>query len=162
MKVSKRVVAIIFAAMMVLSLAACAGAKSEDYNSYIGYQYGGNDPWGNILTITLYTMENGNVSFSFTDVIGKDEDSYTLYTDDLAGQLKNGVIDFNAKGASIEDENLTFDYSGTITLNGGRLIVEFKDGQVTTLSEYGDSGSLHVGALEDKDKTVTLSRDPIS
>lgn len=158
----KRIGAILFAAMMVLSLASCAGAKSEDYDSYIGYQYGGNDPWGNILTVTLMTMDNGNVSFTFTDAIGEGEDSYTFYADDLTGQLKNGVIDFNAKGISIENENETFDYSGTITLKDGKLIVEFKDGQAATISENGDSGSMHVGALEDKDKVVTLSRDPIS
>ena len=162
MRITKRMTAVLIAALMVLSFAACA--KGEDYDKYIGYQYGGADPWGNILTVTLKTMDNGIVTYSFTDVLGEGEDSDTLYADDLTGQLKNGVIEFGAKGASIEsdDHDLTFDYSGTITLKGGKLYVAFEDGQVTTLSENGDSGWMHAGALEDKDKTVELSRDPVS
>ena len=132
------------------------GAK-KDYKEYVGNQYTGKDPWGNALNVTVRTIEDNKMTYTFTVLYGEGENILTAYKE-LSGELKDDAIAFEFKGETNEDTNTTFDYSGTITLKDGKLAVKFEKGQLTINSSEGGSGSNMADALEDKDKTVTLEK----
>ena len=79
---------ILLAFCMVLSTAAC-GSSSKDsvpvsdagYAEYAGYQFSGTDPWGGTLSITVRTIVDGKMEWTFTDVF----DNHTLYQEQSVG-----------------------------------------------------------------------------
>ena len=118
-KISKLlVIALVF--FLTLSLTACK--KEADYKDYVGYQFSGKDPWGNELAVTVRTIENDKITWTFTDVVGEGESSLTLYNE-LSTDLKDNATSFNAKGNA--DDTNTYDYTGTLTLKDGKLLVKF-------------------------------------
>ena len=125
------------------------------YADYIGYQFSGKDPWGNELAVTIRTLENDKLTWTYTDVVGEGESSLTLYSE-LTTDFKDGSTSFNAKGKA--DDNNTFDYKGTLTLKDGSLSITFTDGAVTTNSSEGGSSAYQVGPLEEANKTITLTK----
>lgn len=152
MKKSLRFFAVLFIAFAFV-LTGCA--KKKDYKDYIGYQFGGKDPWDNELAVTIRIIENDKITWTFTDVIGEGEDSLTLYNE-LTTDLKDDKTSFNAKGKA--ENNHTFDYTGTLALKDGKLVITFEKGSLTSNSTEGGSTSHNVGGLEENAKTVTLTK----
>ena len=131
----------------------------KTYEHYIGYQFSGKDPWNNELAVTLRTLENDKLTWTYTDVIGDGENAITIYNE-LTTEFKDGITSFNVKG---NENDYTYDYSGTLTLKEGKLVIVLESGQLTSNSTEGGSSSHQVGALDDNAKTITLEKvvDPV-
>lgn len=139
----------------IITLTAC-GNKEIDYKSYIG-QFEGNDPWENKMSITLRSFEDDTFDIAYGIGISQDkeEDIRIFYEEN--NKVKDGVINFHIKGNDNED-NYTFNYSGTITLKNGKLIVKYENGSITSISSEGGASAYQVGALEEKDRTIILEK----
>ena len=145
----------LFAIFMIAAIFILTGCGKKDYKDYIGYQFSGKDPWGNELAVTIRTLEDDKLTWTYTDVIGQGENSLTLYNE-LTTEFKDGKTLFNVKGEA--DSNHTFDYTGVLTLKDGELSIKYENGQLTSKSSEGDSTSHNVGALEEDTKTITLTK----
>jgi len=130
--------------------------KKDDYKDYVGYQFAGKDPWGSELAVTVRTIEDNLITWTYTDVFGQGESSVTVYAE-LKTALKDGTTSFNAKGYA-DKEDVTFDYSGTLTLEDGKLIVKLTDGSLMENSTEGGSASYQVGPLEESQRSIILSK----
>lgn len=159
---------ILFSILIVVSLFAITGCfeKKDNYDEYIGYQFSGNDPWGNELAITIRSLKDDKLTWTYTDTF---EDA-TAYQE-ITSKFKDGKTSFNIKdsiqvdglkdigGQTVDiSSSYSYDYSGTLTLKDGKLFVKYEKGSLTTVSSEGDSASYQVGPLDDKDKTVTLKK----
>ena len=150
----KKYLIVVLTFVMTITLTACLGSK--DYKEYIGYAYEGNDPWSNTLSINLKEMKDDKVTWTYNVVIGEAENSITL-SDEFTSELKNGEIKFEITGTVLENQDISYEYSGTITLKDNKVIVKYEKGQVTESSPEGGSASYQVGGLGD-DNEVTLKR----
>ena len=153
MKKFSKLFATLLVGVLALVLAGCA--KKADYKEYIGYQFSGKDPWGNELAVTIRTLEDDKLTWTYTDVIGKGENAITLYNE-IVSEFKDSASLFIVKGN--DENNNSFDYSGTLTLKDGSVVIKFEKGQLTTNSTEGGSGSYQVGALDEDAKTITLTK----
>ena len=131
-------------------------AVSTACSDYIGKQYTGNDPWGNPLSIVLKSMDGNEVSFGYKAVIGEGEYMRTFLTES-SGELKDGVIPFHISSTAKEYEAMHCDYSGSLTLKDGSLLVTYDTGSVVEESPEGGSSGYQALGLEGEDKTVELS-----
>ena len=170
MKKYNKIFALVFVLVIALFITGCKKDEKESdtnntnteiteknsYEDYIGYQFSGKDSWGNELAITVRTLENDKLTWTYTTVVGEAEESMTLYNE-LTTDFVDGVTSFNVSG-NTDKELYTFDYSGTLTLKDGNLIVTYTAGQITNNSPEGGSTSHNVGALEEASKTFTLTK----
>ena len=147
----KYLVAVVLVCIFMLT--ACG--KKSNYDEYLGYQFSGKDPWGSELAITVRTLEDDKLTWTFTDVVVDGKDSITLYNE-ITSEFKDGTTSFNVSGNA--DNGYTYDYSGTLTLKDGVLTVLYENGQLTSNSTQGGSTSHHVGALEEASRTITLTK----
>lgn len=146
---------VIIALIMVLTVTACV--KKDNYKDYIGYAFDGIDPWGNTLSINLKELKDDELTWTYNVIIGEEKYSITL-SDEFTNELKDNVIKFKVKGTALDNDNYTYDYSGTITLKDKKLIVKYDKGQLNEKSDEGGSASYQVEALNDSKKTVTLKK----
>ena len=141
---------ILLAFCMVLSTAAC-GSTSKDsvpvsdagYAEYAGYQFSGTDPWGGTLSITVRTIVDGKMEWTFTDVF----DNHTLYQEQSGTVLEDGTAEFDISGSDVQDKDTTFEYRGTLELKDGRIIANLLSGSVMSASPEGGSASRMADAL---------------
>ena len=154
MKRISKVFAFLVVGALVLVLAGCS--KKTDYKDYIGYQFSGKDPWGSELAITIRTLEDDKLSWTYTDVLGEGEEAVTVYSE-LSSTFKDGSCEFMISG-STDKEGVTSSYNGTLTLKDGKLTVKYTDGALTTKSAEGDSNAYQVGPLDEANRTVTLTK----
>ena len=131
-------------------------AVSTACSDYIGKQYTGNDPWGNPLSIVLKSMDGNEVSFGYKAVIGEGEYMRTFLTES-SGELKDGVIPVHISSTAKEYEAMNCDYSGSLTLKDGSLLVTYDTGSVVEESPEGGASGYQALGLEGEDKTVELS-----
>lgn len=143
--------------LVALACVCCSGKKEEtmDYSDYVGKEYTGEDPWGNLLSVTLKSMEDNQVTFDYVLSLG-DALDMNLFVTESTGELKDGVIPFHITATAEENESLHFDYTGSMTLKDGSLFVIYDDGQVNEESSEGGSAGYQAQALEGDDKTVEL------
>lgn len=154
MKKYSKITAIIFVFAIALLITGCG--KKVNYDDYRGFQFAGKNPWNDELAITIRTIENDKVTWTYTDVFGDDDDAIMAYQE-VTSEIKDGKISFNLKGDT-DTTNITYEYSGTITFEDGKLVVKYEKGQLTSNASEGGSGSFQVGALEENNKTVTLTK----
>ena len=161
MKKFSKLLSVLFIIVLLFGLTACDKKENDntkkrrDYKGYIGYEFSGEDPWGNTFSINLKTLKDNQLTWSFNDVIGTGKNSITL-SNEYTNEIKDGRVDFHVQGTSLDNKNLSYDYSGTIILKEEKVRVEFKDGQVTEANANGGSASYQVGALDEK--TVVLTK----
>ena len=164
-KVSKYLVLVL---SMCLLLTAC-GSKKEEAVSYDGNSYSGKDPWGNDITVTVKSLEDDNMDWTLTVIIGEGEDAVTL-TDDYSNELVNDEFSFDVSGNAAGNDHVSYAYSGLLSLVDGKIEMTFNEGNITELTDEipgGDkedpddtkSFSYQVEDLEDDEKTVTLEKD---
>ena len=132
-------------------LAACGNSKEEKlpvsddaYAEYVGTQFSGQDPWGGILTITVRSIVDGEMDWTFTDVF----DNHTLYQEQGKTLIQDGKADYSIQGKDVENENVSFSYEGTMELSDGQITFNFLKGAVTTSSSEGGSEARMAEALE--------------
>ena len=127
-----------------------------DYSPYMGYQFSGKDPWGNLLEVTIRKIEGGKVEWTYTDLYGEGKDSITLYNE-LSTDFKDGKTSFKLSG-NTSDKKHSYEYTGTLSLKDKKVVITYESGQLTTNSSDGGSGSYQVGALEETNKTIILEK----
>lgn len=141
--------AAVMSGALVLLLAACGTATSAgedaaeiytptdemDYVDYAGFQFSGADPWDGTLTVTIRSILDGTMDWTFTDSF-EDHTLYQVQTDTV---LENGTAAFDIQGEDAEQENVTFAYRGTLELKDGTVVVTLESGGVTEESPEGGS-----------------------
>ena len=139
---------IIIAAM---ALSACGITKDEKlpvsddaYAEYVGAQFAGQDPWGGELTITVRSIVDGKMDWTFTDSF----DGHTLYHEQGETAIQDGNAEYSIQGRDAENENVSFSYEGTMNLSDGHIAFRFLKGSVTTESSDGNSDACMAEALE--------------
>ena len=148
--------------VVLFSLTACKkdNKKEEkttsDYSEYVGYQFAGKDPWGSELAITVRSIENGKITWTYTDVLGTGESAVTAYSE-LTTDFSDNTTSFTTSGKG-DKEGYTFEYAGTLTLNDGKLTVKLTNGSLTEESTEGGSAAYQVGPLDENAKTITLTK----
>ena len=130
--------------------------KPAAYSDYIGKRYTGEDPWGNPLSITLKSMDGIEVSFEYESVIGED-DYRRSFLAESSGELNAGTISFHITATAKENEAMHLDYTGSLTLAGGSLLVTYDAGSVIEESTQGGSAGYQALGLEGENKTVELT-----
>lgn len=140
---------IAFGGILMLLLAACGNASpaaeepsavsaltdEEAYADYAGYQFSGKDPWDGTLTITVKSILDGKMEWTFTDSF----EDHTLYQVRKDTVLEDGKADFDLQGEDVENEDVSFAYQGTLELKDGQITVTFDSGAVTEESPEGGS-----------------------
>ena len=119
-------------------------------------QFSGDDPWGGRLSLTVRSIDNGKMSWTFTDVF----DDNTLYAEIGETPIANGVANYDIQGKDTEKDDTTFSYQGTIELKDGQVNFTFERGSVSTASPQGGSSSRMAEALKDSglQNQVTLTK----
>ncbi|MCQ2529907.1 MAG: LysM peptidoglycan-binding domain-containing protein [Lachnospiraceae bacterium] len=137
--------------MAVMALAACGSSKDEKlpvsddaYAEYVGAQFAGQDPWGGELTITVRSIVDGKMDWTFTDSF----DDHTLYQEQSGTVIQDGSAEYSIEGKDAENKNVSFSYEGTMDLKEGQITFSFLKGSVTTKSSAGDSDFRMAEALE--------------
>lgn len=148
---NKYVIIISVIAMAAMVLAACGSSEDESlpvsdnaYAEYVGAQFTGQDPWGGELTITVRSVVDGKMDWTFTDSF----DGHTLYQEQGETVVQDGSAEYSIQGKDAENENVTFSYEGTMELREGRITFRFIKGSVIAESSDGDSDSCVAEALE--------------
>ena len=176
-----RILAFVMAALLALLLCACAkdvpapetGAaptaapsaapapggllgqsQEQDSDEYDGYQFSGQDPWGGSLSVTILSIRDGKMDWSFTDSF----EGNTLYQVQKETELQDGKADFDLQGKDVEHDNVSFAYQGALELKDGKLSVSFRSGSVTEESAEGSSVYHAVEALSEGTNQVLLER----
>ena len=154
MKKLSTIIAFSLIAAVTTLLVGCG--KKANYDEYIGYQFSGKDPWNGLISVTIRKLENDKLTWTYTDVLGEGETSITAYAE-LTTDFKDGSTSFNAKG-NTDVENNSFDYTGTLILKDGKVSITYEKGQITSESTEGGSTSYIAEALENNQKTITLTK----
>lgn len=137
--------------MTAIVLVACGSSKDQKlpvsndvYAEYVGTQFAGKDPWNGELAITIRSIVDGKMDWTFTDSF----DDHTLYQEQTETAIKDGSAEYRIQGKDVEDKNVSFSYEGTMELSDGQIIFSFLKGSVTTKSSDGDSDARMAEALE--------------
>ena len=146
---------VILASLVLVFTLVLVGCGKKNYDEYLGYQFSGKDPWGNELAVTIRTLEEDKLTWTFTDVVGEGETSLTLYNE-LTTDFEDDKTAFTVKGNA--DATYTYEYTGTLKLADGKLTITFEKGALTSNSPEGGSSSHQVEALEEATRTITLTK----
>ena len=158
---------ILIVCMIVLGLLSLTGCKSsgnetlpvsdEEYMDYAGWQFAGEDPWGGNLTVTVRSIVDGKMEWTFTDVF----DDSTLYQLVKGTPVQEGKADFDIEGKDVENDDITFHYQGEMELKDGKILMTLTSGSVMTASSEGGSSSRNAEALADSglSNQVLLTED---
>ncbi len=146
-------------------LAACGTSGKEklpvsdtEYAEYVGTQYSGDDPWGGKLTLTVRSIVDGKMDWTFTDIF----EDHTLYQEISSTPIKDGTAEYEIQGTDVENEKVSFSYKGSMELKDGQIAFSFLKGSVTVSSTEGDSDSRMAEALSDSGlkNMVILKKTP--
>ncbi len=139
-------------AITALFLAACGSSKDEklpvsdtEYTDYVGTQFSGQDPWGGNLAITVRSIVDGKMDWTFTDTF----DNHTLYQEQSATSIQDGVAEYSIEGKDVENDNVSFSYQGSMELKDGQITFSFLTGAVMTESSEGGSSARMAEALKE-------------
>ena len=150
MRKKNLILCIVALGMMLLAACASGGNESlpvsdEEYMDYAGRQFSGEDPWGGKLTVTVRSIVDGRMEWTFTDMF----DESTLYQLVEGTPVVDGTADFDIEGKDVENDNVTFAYQGDLELKDGAVLLTFASGSVMTESPEGGSSSRIAEALAD-------------
>ena len=145
MKKFTAVLALIFVAATLFTLAACG----DRYEPYRGYQFSGTNPWGQELAITVRSVKDGKMDWTYTDTAG----DLILYQELEGTPLNDMTAEFRVEGDAAV--NVKFSYTGTITMKDGNLTVIYTGGALETVSSEGGSMARMVDAVPEAERTVS-------
>ena len=140
--------------LIVMLLAVSCTAQAEGFADYTGGKFVGSDPWEGELTVTIESIDDNRMDWTLTEAV----EDVTLCLSINDTELTDGVGDFHIMGISQDNESIAYDYTGTVALSEGAVIITFTDGQTTQLNANGGSGFHMVGALEEDQRAVPLAR----
>ena len=148
---SKYILVLSVICMAVMFLTGCASSEDEklpvsddEYAEYAGVQFTGQDPWGGELAITVRSIVDGKMDWTFTNSF----EDHTLYQEQRETVIQDGRAEYSIQGKDVENSNVSFSYEGTMDLGDGQIIFSFLKGSVTTKSSDGDFDAHIVEALE--------------
>ena len=140
------------AVISALLLTACGSSGKEklpvsdtEYADYVGAQFSGQDPWGGDLAITIRSIVNGKMDWTFTDTF----DDHTLYQEQSAASIQDGIAEYSIEGKDLENDGVSFSYQGSMELKDGQITFSFITGAVMTKSGEGGSSARIAEALKD-------------
>ena len=147
----KYLLALVVMVMAAMVLAACGSSKDEKlpvsdeaYAEYVGAQFAGQDPWGGKLAITVRTIVDGKMEWTFTNSF----DDHTLYQKQGETVIQDGRAEYSIQGKDAENKNVSFSYEGTMDLREGQITFRFLKGSVITKSSDGEAESRVAESLE--------------
>ena len=157
-------VAVVAAVAACLLLTCCTKAEESlpvsdsEYAEYVGTQFSGEDPWDGNLTVTVQSVVDGKMSWTFTDAF----EDHTLYAELSETPIVDGVAEYDVQGKDVESDNITFSYQGSMELKDGQVYFTFERGSMITESSEGGSASRMAEALEDSGvpSQAVLSKAP--
>ena len=117
--------------------------SDAQYADYAGYQFSGKDPWEGTLSVTIRSIVDNDMEWTFTDTY----ENHTLYQAQKGTSLHDGMAEFDIHGKDVEHDNVSFDYRGTIELKDSNVIVTLLAGAVTEESPEGGSSYHFAEAL---------------
>ena len=132
-----------------------AASSDSEYEEYVGNLFVGQDPWGGTLAVEVKSISEGKASWTFIDA----SEGSTLYQDVTDTKIADGRAEFTLAGRDLENDD-TFEYSGTLELKDGTVVMTFLSGAVATHSSEGGSSSRMAEALAGSglSNSVTLYR----
>ena len=132
-----------------------AASSDSEYEEYVGNLFVGQDPWGGTLAVEVKSISEGKASWTFIDA----SEGSTLYQDVTDTKIADGRAEFTLAGRDLENDD-TFEYSGTLELKDGAVVMTFLSGAVATHSSEGGSSSRMAEALAGSglSNSVTLYR----
>lgn len=132
-------------------LAGCGSYKDEKlsvsndaYAEYARTQFVGRDPWGGKLIVTVHSIVNGKMKWTFMDSF----DGHTLYQEQDETVIQDGNVEYSIQGKDVENDNVSFSYEGTMNFIEDQITFTFLKGSVTEKSSNGNSDSRVAEALE--------------
>lgn len=156
---------VIMIALSMCLLAACGGSGSDrlpvsdtEYADYVGERFSGKDPWGGDLSITIRSVVNGKMDWTFVNAF----ENHTFFQEQGDTEVKDGAAEYIVQGDDAESDNASFYYEGTIELADGQVALTFLKGSVSISSPEGGSDSRMAEALEPSgiDNKVILKKAP--
>ena len=114
--------------------------SDPEYSEYVGSWFHGEDPWGGNLSVTIKSIVDGKMEWTFTDSY----DNSTLYQEMKDTVVKDDAAAFDVQGNDAENKNTTFNYQGTMELKDGTVVMKFENGEVM---EGGSSSTRNVNEL---------------
>ena len=107
--------------------ALLAPTDGEAYADYAGYQFSGSDPWGGAITVTVKSIYDGKMEWTFTDSF----DDHTLYQLQKDTVLLDGEAEFDLQGQDVEQRDVSFAFAGDMALKDGAITLTLRSGSVT-------------------------------
>ncbi len=154
----KKRLSVLLVGALTIPLAACSNSPTPaptdspmslsqtsdaQYADYAGHQFSGKDPWEGTLSVTIESIVNGNMDWTFTDEF----EGHKLFQTQKATPLHDGTADFDIQGRDAERDNVSFAYRGTLELKDGNVVVTLLAGAVTEESPEGGSSYHFAEAL---------------
>ena len=160
----------VFALLLCFLMTACSSGRDRlavsdpEYAEYVGAWFTGDDPWGGKLTVTIKSIVDGKMEWTFTDSF----DSSTLYGEMKGTEVTNGLVPFVVQGRDAGERNTVFRYQGMMELKDGAVVMTFESGGVENrksgdgsavrtaeeLAEAGSSGRIVLERPEDSEMTT--------
>lgn len=152
----KKLILVLFAAILCFSLCACNGADKDDISAYVGKTYIGTTPWGDDLSVTVKSYDDPTMDVAVEETISPEFVACSEYG---GGMVKDNVLILQHAGELEEDGSVvTYEYSKKLEFRDDTIVLTYIDGQATEKNPEGDSGFHQVGALSEDEKTVVLTR----
>ena len=133
-------------------------ANDAEYAEYAGYQFSGEDPWEGELSITIRSIVDGKMDWTFTDTY----ENHELYQEMEGTAIHDGVAEYDIEGKDLEHDNESFSYQGTMELKDGKVIFTFETGAVSSESPEGGDSYRFAQALKDSGLSNQVILDKVS
>ncbi len=128
-------------------------AADPEYAEYSGYQFTGKDHRGGTLTVTIISIADGKMDWTFID----SSEGHTLYQVQKETVLQDMKAPFAIQGKDVENDGVTSDYQGTLELKDGKVTVTFDSGSQAVLDRTAD-GPYTVYTVREGDSAHSIAK----
>lgn len=150
----KKLILVLFSAIVCFGFCACSSATNDDISSYVGKTYLGMTPWGDEMSISLKSYDQPDSIVTVEETISP---QYVAKSE-CSGHINDENTMILTHGGEFEEDgyHAKYDYSKKIEFKDDTIVITYIDGQATEMNSEGDSGFHQVDALSDDEKTVVL------